>query len=134
MLEHLADAVLLLHLAVVVFIVGGLMLIIVGNLRSWPGVNSPAFRWLHLAAIGTVVAQSWLGVECPLTTLETWLRTQAGRIGYEVGFIEHWVSALLFYQAPTWVFVMVYTAFGALVIGAWWLWPPKASTPNTRKR
>ena len=125
MLELLADAVLLLHLAVVVFIVGGLVLIVAGNLRGWRGVNAPLFRWLHLGAIATVVAQSWLGMVCPLTTLEQWLRRQAGDAGYAGGFIAHWVSAVLFYQAPDWVFVAAYTAFGAAVAGAWLAWPPR---------
>lgn len=125
MLGHVADAVLVLHLAVVLFVVGGLVVVIAGNLRGWAGANAPAFRWLHLAAIVTVVVQSWLGIECPLTTLENWLRAQAGGSGYEAGFIAHWVSALLFYQAPEWAFVLLYTAFGAAVLGAWLAWPPR---------
>lgn len=125
MLDDLADAVLVLHLAVVVFIVGGLLFIVLGNLRSWQGANSPAFRWAHVAAICAVVAQSWLGLECPLTTLENFLRAQAGGSGYGVGFIAHWVSALLFWQAPNWVFALIYTAFGTLVAGAWLAWPPR---------
>lgn len=125
MFDRLADAVLLLHLGVVVFIVGGLVAIVAGNLRGWRAVNAPLFRWLHLGAIATVVAQSWLGIVCPLTTLEQWLRRRAGGAGYPGGFIEHWVSAILFYQAPTWVFVVAYSAFGAAVAGAWLAWPPR---------
>lgn len=134
MFEHLADAVLLLHLAVVVFVVGGLLVVVVGNRVGWQGANAPWFRWLHVAAIGTVVVQSWLGVDCPLTTLENWLRAQAGTARYEQGFIEHWVSHLLFYEAPTWVFVVVYTAFGGAVLGAWLAWPPKKRSRPAREQ
>ncbi len=44
MLEHLADVVLLLHLAVVVFVVGGLGFIVRGNVMRWSAANAPLFR------------------------------------------------------------------------------------------
>lgn len=121
----LADAVLLLHLAVVLFVVGGLAVILVGGLRGWPVVRSMAFRLAHLAAIAYVVAQAWLGAVCPLTTLEMWLRAQAGERTYGAGFIEHWVQRLLFHEASPWVFTAAYTLFGLAVLGAWWYFPPQ---------
>jgi uncharacterized membrane protein YqgA involved in biofilm formation len=131
LLQHLADAVLVLHLAVVLFVVGGLVVVVAGNLRGWRFANAPAFRWAHLALIVTVVVQSWFGLECPLTTLENWLRAQAGATGYGGGgFIQHWVSAILFYTAPTWVFAVVYTAFGAAVLASWLAWPPRRFRPG----
>lgn len=120
-----ADAVLFLHLCVVVFVVLGLVLIVLGNLRGWRYVNAWWFRLSHLATIGVVVAQSWLGMVCPLTTLELWLRAQAGEATYAGGFIEHWLSRLLYFEAPPWGFVLAYTAFGLCVLAAWWRWPPK---------
>ena len=47
----LADAVLVLHFAIVLFIVGGLLLIVVGNLRHWRWVNARWFRFAHVAAM-----------------------------------------------------------------------------------
>lgn len=124
----LADAVLLLHAAIVAFVVLGLVAIVIGNLRGWRGVNAWWFRGLHLAAIAFVAVQAWLGATCPLTTLESWLRTRAGGAGYDRGFIEHWVQAVLFHHAPPWVFTAAYTAFAALVVLAWWRWPPRLDT------
>lgn len=121
-----ADAVLFLHLCVVAFVVLGLVLIVFGNLRGWRFANAWWFRLTHLATIGVVVAQSWLGMVCPLTTLELWLRQQAGEATYAGGFIEHWLSRLLYFEAPAWVFVIAYTAFGLCVAAAWWRWPPKS--------
>ena len=121
----LADIVLVLHFAVVVFVVGGLMAVLVGNWLGWRWVNNLWFRLAHLAAIGYVVVQSWFGITCPLTTLESWLREQAGLPSYSESFIEHWVQGLLFYQAPFWVFALVYTVFGALVLLSWWFYPPR---------
>lgn len=129
-----ANLVMLLHFSIVLFVVAGLALIILGNLRGWHRlqglVNSWLFRLAHLTAIAVVVMQSWLGITCPLTTLEHWLRQQAGQAGYNTGFIEFWVHQLMYYQAPSWVFTAAYTAFAAMVIGAWWKWPPVGKKPN----
>jgi hypothetical protein len=121
----LANLVLLLHVAVVLFVIGGLVLVLVGNWRSWRWVNSWWFRLAHLAAIGIVVAEAWWGVTCPLTTLEMWLRLKAGAPVYGGGFIEHWLHWLLYYDAPAWVFVLGYTLFAGLVVAAWWRFPPR---------
>ncbi|WP_306478478.1 DUF2784 domain-containing protein [Methyloversatilis sp.] len=121
----LADAVLLLHFGVVVFVVAGLAAIVVGNLRGWRGVNGLWFRLAHLGAIGVVIVQSWLGRLCPLTVLESWLREQAGGAAYDRSFVEHWVQRVLFHEAPFWVFTVAYSVFGLLVLAAWWRFPPR---------
>lgn len=121
----LADAVLLLHFGVVVFVVAGLAAIVFGNLRGWRWVNGLWFRLAHLAAIGVVVVQSMLGRLCPLTVLESWLREQAGGAAYDRSFVEHWVQRVLFHEAPFWVFTVAYSVFGLLVLAAWWRFPPR---------
>jgi len=123
--QLLADAVLTVHFAIVVFVVGGLPLIVIGNVRGLIFVNGWWFRVTHLAAIMVVAAQTWLGVACPLTTLEGWLRSQAGQATYESSFIEHWLGRILFYEAPGWVFTAAYTLFGLAVVTAWWRFPPQ---------
>ena len=120
----LADIVLTLHFALVVFVVGGLVLVIIGNLRRWRWVNAIGFRMAHLAAIVVVVAEAWLGVACPLTILEIWLRAKARATAYSGSFIEHWVQRLLYYDAPSWVFVLGYSLFGLLVVATWFCFPP----------
>lgn len=120
----LADAVLVVHVGVVLFVVGGLAVVVLGNLVGWRWVNQWWFRLTHLAAIAVVVLQSWMGQVCPLTTLESWLRVQAGSAAYERSFIEHWLQRLIFYDAPAWVFTAAYTAFAALVVFVWWRYPP----------
>lgn len=120
----LADVVLVAHVALVAFVVGGLILVVLGNLRRWRWVNHLWFRLVHLGAIAVVVAEAWLGFTCPLTTLEMWLREQAGASTYGGGFIEYWLSRLLFHDAPPWVFVMGYSLFGLLVLATWFVYPP----------
>jgi hypothetical protein len=93
--QLLADVVLVVHLGVILFVVGGLLLTLVGNrFARWSWVNSPWFRLAHLTTIAFVVFQAWLGQVCSLTTLESWLRQRAGASGYERGFIEYWVRTV----------------------------------------
>lgn len=120
----LADIVLAVHVAIVAFVVGGLVTIIAGNLRGWHWVNRRWFRLLHLAAIAIVAAQAWLGVICPLTTLEMWLRAESNLPSYSGSFIGHWLQAILYIEAPAWVFTLVYTVFGLLVAATWLRFPP----------
>lgn len=122
--QLLADLVLATHVGLAVFVAGGLALILIGNLRSWVWVNGLWFRLLHLAAIGVIVAETWIGLNCPLTTLEMWLRAKARATTYSGGFIEHWLQKLLYYDAPTWAFAVGYTLFGLLVVATWWYFPP----------
>ena len=123
--QQLANLVLLIHALIVVFVIGALPLIVVGNLRGWWWINALLFRALHLFAILVVMAEALLGVVCPLTSLEMWLRTRDGETTYSGGFIEHWLQSFLYYQAPPWVFTVAYSVFAALVAGTWLYFPPR---------
>ena len=120
-----ADLLLLLHFAFVVFVVFSLPLILAGGRLGWSWVRNRLFRQLHLAAIAVVVLQAWLGRVCPLTAWEMMLREQAGDATYTGAFVAHWLGALLYYRAPAWVFALVYTLFGLLVLFAWLRVPPR---------
>lgn len=122
--QLLADAVLCLHVAVVAFVVGGLILVVVGNLRGWTWVNGLPFRIAHLAAIAVVAAQAWLGIRCPLTLLEMGLRAKALESTYSGSFIAYWLQRVLYYEAPSWMFAVAYSLFGLLVAAAWRYFPP----------
>jgi len=121
-----ADAILLAHVLFVIFVVLGLVLIFLGYFLSWQYVRNPWFRVAHLLGIGAVVLQSWFGVLCPLTKWEMDLRANAGEAIYEGSFIAYWLNKLLYYQAPSWVFVVCYTLFGGLVLFSWILVRPRA--------
>ena len=124
----LADLVLLVHVLFVVFVVAGLALIFTGGIRGWSWVRNPWFRLAHLAAIGVVVAQAWLGVLCPLTSLEAVLRARAGGAVYAGSFIAHWLESLLYYHAPPWLFLIAYTAFGLATLASWFMVRPRTFT------
>lgn len=87
----LADGVLLLHLAFVLFVIfGGLLSL---RNRWWALLHVPIFVWG-----ATVNLMHWV---CPLTPLENRLRTLAGEDGYAGGFIAHYVGAVVYPDIPS---------------------------------
>lgn len=84
--RYLADAVLLLHLAFILFVVLGALLVLLLR-RLMP---------LHLAAVAWGAGIELSGGVCPLTWVEIRLRRLAGESGYAGGFIEHHLVALIY--------------------------------------
>lgn len=123
----LADAILLLHVGIVAFVVLGQLAVLVGAWRRWAWVRNFWFRLVHVLLMVFIAVQAWLGALCPLTTWEQRLRTLAGQTSYRESFIEHWLSRLIFFEAPWWAFVAAYTGFAALVVATWWWVPPRRS-------
>ena len=107
-----ADALLVLHFAIVAFIVGGLILVWVGAAAGWAWVRNPWFRYAHLGAIVFVAAEAVLGYACPLTVWEDLLR---GGVRPE-SFVGRWVYRLLYYRAPEWVFTTAYALWAAATV------------------
>ncbi|MCW8900270.1 MAG: DUF2784 domain-containing protein [Gammaproteobacteria bacterium] len=120
-----ADVILLLHILIVIFNVGGLVMIIIGYLLKWDWVCNPWFRLTHILAIIIVVIQSWIGVVCPFTTLEMVLRSKAGEAVYPGTFISYWLENILYYQVSPWFFTIIYTVFGVLVVLSWFIVRPR---------
>jgi len=116
-----ADALLVLHFAIVLFIVGGLILTWAGVALGWGWIRNPWFRYLHLGAIAFVAIEALLGVACPLTVWEDMLR---GGVRAE-SFVGRWVERLLYYRAPEWVFTAAYVAWTAATLVTLRLVPPR---------
>ena len=117
----LADLLVAVHFAIVVFIVGGLILVWVGAPLGWRWVRNPWFRYLHLGAIALVAAEALLGYACPLTVWEDALR---GGTRPE-SFVARWVHALLYYRAPEWVFTAIYALWALATLATLRLVPPR---------
>ena len=120
----LADAVLVLHLGVVAFVVLGTLAILAGGPLGWRAVRGFGFRATHLALMLVIALQAWAGRLCPLTSWEQALRNRAGQATYGESFIQYWLSRLIFFEAPWWLFVLAYSMVAALVLACWWRWPP----------
>jgi len=92
-----ADAVVVLHLLWIVFLILGAL----------PGRHWPWVRWTHLASLALSVVLQVFGWICPLTHLEVWLRRLGSAQPYEGTFIRHYVDQLVYAEIPR----------GALLIG-----------------
>jgi glucan phosphoethanolaminetransferase (alkaline phosphatase superfamily) len=124
-LSFLADLTVLSHALFVLFVVGGQIVIIIAWFKKWRWGQNLGFRFLHLAAIAYVVLEAWLGMVCPLTSLEYSLRSLAGETTHDMSFIGYWVHYFLFYTAPPWVFTLIYSIFGSLVLLTFIVYPPR---------
>ena len=114
----LADLLLLIHGAFVLFVVAGGLLVL-----RWPRV-----AWLHLPAALWGAGIEFTGRICPLTPLEKAWRRAAGETGYQGGFIEHYVTAALY---PAGLTRTIQLALGAIVLALngwvyWTLWRRRA--------
>jgi hypothetical protein len=130
----LADVVLAVHVAVVAFLAVGFVLIVVGVLRRWEWVGNLWFRVGHLVAAVLVTAQAWMGRLCPLTVLENHLREQAGQEPYPGFFVAYWARQVVFADAESWVFAVVYTVFVALLLLSFALPRPRERNLDRRAR
>lgn len=110
----LADAVLVGHLAFIVFALLGAAL-----LPRWPALVA-----LHLPALawGTWIELS--GGICPLTPLENALRRAAGEQGYDGGFVDHYLLPIVYPEGLTretqWGLAAILVAVNAALYGRWW--------------
>ncbi|MGH7820496.1 MAG: DUF2784 domain-containing protein [Candidatus Binatia bacterium] len=118
----LADAVLSLHLAFVVYAVLGALLVL-----RWRWT-----MWLHVPAAGWAVLVEIAGWPCPLTPLESWLRESGGGEPYATGFVESVIAPVLYPAALTReVQILLGVAVGAINAGIYgWIF---ASRPAPRR-
>ena len=82
----LADLVLVVHFAFIVFVVAG----------GWLVLRRPMLAWLHLPAVVWGALIEFFGWICPLTPLEVFFLRRSGAAGYSGGFIEHYLSPVIY--------------------------------------
>jgi len=99
----LADALVVFHLAFIVFAVGGGLLVLA---RPW-------VAWLHVPAALWATGIEFSGALCPLTPWEQALRVDAGQAGYAGSFIEHYLLPLIY---PAGLTPRVQIVLGAAVL------------------
>lgn len=121
----IANAVLILHVLFVAFVVGGLGFVWLGAWRGWSTARDFRFRVLHLAAILIVALESLAGIACPLTVWEHHLRGTANG-----DFIARWLHRSLYYDFPTWAFTSAYLLFAAAVLLTYRFIPPHKRSPE----
>ena len=108
----LADLVLLFHLAFVLFVVLGGLLVL--RRRRW--------AWLHLPCAAWGVLIEFAGWICPLTPLEVSLRMRGGEAGWAGDFIGHYVTAALYPRGLTRGVQIALGSFALLLNAAVYAW------------
>lgn len=98
-----ANVVALAHIAFVLFVVLGGLLVL-----RWRRLV-----WLHLPCVLWGALIEFTGWWCPLTPLENWLRRRAGSQGYSGGFVEHYLMPILY---PAGLSRQVQVALGVTVL------------------
>jgi hypothetical protein len=122
---HLAEAILAIHVLIIVFNVGGLIVIPLGAWRHWAFVRVRWWRVLHLASLAIVAVQAIWGRACFLTIWQSDLQRTAGQSASESPLIQRWVEHVVFWPVPLWVFTALYVLVFAYTVALWWLVPPK---------
>jgi hypothetical protein len=129
----LADAVVAVHFAYVVFVVLGLVAILAGAARGWQWVRNFWFRVVHFLMIAVVVIESVFGILCPLTEWEDHLRELGGESGEPGSFVGRWLDRLLFVDLSSSTLAVCYCLFGLAVLLTLILvpprWPQKKASP-----
>jgi len=82
----LADFVVLLHVAFVVFALAGALLVV-----RWPRLV-----WLHVPAVAWAGLVELAGWPCPLTPLEISFREAGGTTGYDASFVDRYLVPVLY--------------------------------------
>ncbi|HUH84715.1 MAG TPA: DUF2784 domain-containing protein [Stellaceae bacterium] len=121
----LAIAVLLFHLAIILFNVFGLIVIPLGAWRGWRFVRVFWWRALHLAILGVVAIQAVLDQVCFLTAWQGALERAAGEASSDAPFIAGFINRLIYWPLPISVFAVAYVAICLYVILLWVLVPPR---------
>ena len=99
----LADAVVILHVGFVVFV-------LLGGFFAW---RWRRIAWLHVPTALYGVTIEFVGWVCPLTPLENYFRRLAGQSGYAGGFVEHYIIPVLY---PTDWTVSLRVVLGTVVL------------------
>ena len=84
--QTLADLVFLTHLAFILFVILGGLLVLRWRLVAWA----------HLPAVAWGAGIEFFGWVCPLTQLEASLRSASGGAGYSGGFIERYLVPVIY--------------------------------------
>ena len=100
----LAEAVLLVHFLFILFVIFGGLLVFRWSKAAW--IHLPCLIWG-----AAIIMAGWI---CPLTPLENHLRRAAGEQGYDTGFIEHYLLAVVY---PGGLTPAVQIVLGLLLLG-----------------
>ncbi len=117
----IADFILIIHFTIIAFIIAGFFLIPIGyKLNLYWSVNK-TLRITHFLLIGIVTTESFIGMTCPLTTVEKLLRNDFS----DETFVNYWLSKIIYWDYPLYFFCIVYCLCFFWTFFLWKICPPK---------
>jgi hypothetical protein len=119
----IADAVLVIHFSVVIFVSGGLLLVPLGYQFCWGWLANKRLRIIHAGAMAFVTLETILGLTCPLTLIENYL----SGMNTSESFIGFWVKRIFYYDFPVEYFAISYFLCLAWTFSMWKLFPPRST-------
>ena len=129
-----ADVILLIHFLFVAFVVLGFIFIWIGYFTKQKFARNAKFRICHIVTMGIVLCESLIGMICPLTEWENYLRVRGGQDQvYETSFMKEWLHKIMFFDFSELTFVIVYALFFALILLTFRVIPPDLKKPAKRQ-
>ena len=116
----IADIVLFFHFCIVVFITFGFVLIPIGYNFNWIWIKNKKLRLLHFGMMIFVTFETILGLSCPLTVLENYLR------GFNENqlFLSRWITEVIYCDFPSEFFLILYCLCLGWTFLIWKKYPP----------
>ncbi|NQW70964.1 MAG: DUF2784 domain-containing protein [Betaproteobacteria bacterium] len=120
----LADFVLLVHFAITVFLVLGMLLIPLGAYWHWSWVRARRMRQIHAGLMALIAIEAVFNITCPLTVLEALLRHAAA----PESFWADQLSKILYWNLPLEFFMILYVCCVIWILYLWKSVPPRNRT------
>ena len=121
MFIFVADLILILHFAIVLFISSIFILVPLGYKLNWSFFKSMRLRIIHIGLMIFVTIESIFGLICPLTYLENLFRKEKE---YDL-FLTYWLSQLIYWDFPSIFFLCLYLLCLSWTIIMWIIFPPR---------
>ncbi len=128
----MADAILYLHVAIILFNVFGLIAVPLGAWRGWSFVRVFWWRALHVASWTLVALQALLNRLCFLTLWQDALMLRVGETPSGGPLVQEWIMRLIFWPLPLWAFTALYAVLWVYVLVLWWRVPPLGRLSHRR--
>jgi hypothetical protein len=119
----LAETILAVHLAIILFNLFGLVAVPLGALYDWPFVRVLWWRVLHVLLLAAVAAQAALGRACILTL---WQYDLSHAAAQPTPLIAGWIDRLVYWPLSLWVSAALYVLVFAYAVALLWLVPPRS--------
>ena len=126
----MADVVLIAHFFVAFFVTFGLVILPIGYISNWSCTRNRKMRLTHISLVGFVTFEAILGIACPLTQLESYLRN----IDFSQSFISYWIGWLIYWDLPTSFFTILYLSCSLWSILFWVIHPPMKTGGNLQRQ